>query len=352
MTAETLRGNRLLSAHNHSSGYRINRCAGFVVTTTLTVVFSLVVVGLIVGIGPIVSALYKKKLFEDSVDVYVIYDEDNNPATQNSVLGKAVDLDHTETPLIPFVDYGVAGTEKNYRVLIGVRDDRFTSANRVYYTSEDCYQGPARAGETAPHFACIFIPGFIEQDHRLSFQTAVQASGRTEMNYAVGRNQQQPTGQPGELLRQMTDSEAISLSAPGNSASCPINPFNRVELKSYWKSDSLTPIDSCVRQSFEVTTEEVPRIFCKSTPGNGSNCTTTGPYPCDHQFTDSSSPQLDNTYTGIDGSRAPDGCHLYRLRLIGHRFVITRPPVGILRDGLPGEFESPISPAANAHYSG
>ena len=175
---------------------------GFIITTTMVVVVTVVFIGLLVGLSAVKNAWFKKKVFENSIDVYVVTDT-------GTVLGKAVDFDEHEAPLVPFVDYDVPdanGNPANYRVLVGVRDDRFTSRERVYYpNSLNCTGQP-----------CIFVPSTetsgntslnsrgideINGTGGVSYQLATQAGGGvgSQYNYAIGSSN---GGLPGRLLRQ------------------------------------------------------------------------------------------------------------------------------------------------------
>lgn len=188
------------------------RQSGFVITTTMVVVFTIVFIGLLVGLSAVKNAWFKKTAFETSVDVFVMTDA-------GQVLGKAVDFDEHEAPLVPFVDYDVpAVSGGNYRVLVGVRDDRFTSRERVYYpNSLNCTGQP-----------CIFVPstevsGNTSVNSRgvdeitgtggVSYQLATQAGGGvgTRYNYAIGSSD---GGLPGHLLRQTETNCVINIPDP------------------------------------------------------------------------------------------------------------------------------------------
>lgn len=191
-----------------------NKQDGFVITTTMVVMFTLIVIGLFVGLSSVKNAWVKKRVFENSIDVFVVTET-------GTVLGKAVDFDEHETPLVPFVDYDVPGSNgspANYRVLVGVRDDRFTSRERVYYpNSLNCTGQP-----------CIFVPSTetsgntsvnsegidkITGTGGVSYQLATQAGGGvgTRYNYAIGSSN---GGLPGHLLRQTDTSCVVNIPDP------------------------------------------------------------------------------------------------------------------------------------------
>ncbi len=196
-----------------------SRESGYVITTTMVVIFSVVFVGLFFGFSLVKNAWFKKVAFEKSVEVYV---RDQNDV----VLGKAVDFDEHEAPLIPFVDYDVpAGSDDNYRVLVGIRDDRFTSREKIYYTSNNCTIGGGNV-------ACMFDPStetsgnatinsedvdMITGTGGVSYQVATQGA----INYAIGSSN---GGLPGRLYRQsqtVCDTETAK------------------DISSYWMSQSV-----------------------------------------------------------------------------------------------------------------
>lgn len=191
-----------------------NKQHGFVITTTMVVVFTVLFIGLLVGLSSVRNAWFKKTVFENSIDVFVVTET-------GTVLGKAVDFDEHEAPLVPFVDYDVTGSSgnpANYRVLVGVRDDRFTSRERIYYPSSlNCTGQP-----------CIFVPSTetsgttslnsegvdeITATGGVSYQLATQAGGGvgTQYNYAIGSSN---GGLPGRLYRQTDVNCVVNIPDP------------------------------------------------------------------------------------------------------------------------------------------
>ncbi|GEM_PF-1218639 len=195
----------------HAKGRLLERQRGFIITTTMVLVFTVVFIGLFVGFSLVINAWVKREVVQDSVDVYVVDANDQ-------VLGKAVSFDEHETPLVPFVDYDVTGSSgnlANYRVLIGVRDDRFTSRERVYYPDSTNCTGQA----------CLFVPSTetsgdtsinsegidqISGTGGVSYQLATQAGGGagTQYNYAIGSSS---GGLPGQLYRQTAQACTVTI---------------------------------------------------------------------------------------------------------------------------------------------
>ena len=178
--------------------------AGFVLSVGFILFVTILVIGLVAGVAVVRNAWFKKLAVEASHDVYVI---DEN----NQVLGKAVDFDEHEAPLVPFVDYD-APDGTNRRVLVGIRDDRFSSRERVYYadtktlncTGQPCIFAPSTEVSGTSTINSIGIDE-IQGTGGVSYQIATQAGGGpgTQYNYAIGSTD---GGLPGRLYRQ-TDVE-------------------------------------------------------------------------------------------------------------------------------------------------
>jgi hypothetical protein len=115
--------------------------AGFIITLELILIFTILGLGLIAGIVAVRNALFKFFLHQKASHVYVI-DTD----TPQKIIARAFDFDDFEAPRIQLADRGPTGTgvtfggvTVNRRVLLGVRDDRFTSEHRIFYeNSFDC----------------------------------------------------------------------------------------------------------------------------------------------------------------------------------------------------------------------
>lgn len=127
----TMTSRKVQSACNH---FRV-RERGFVLTIELMLIITVLIIGSFVGLVAIRDALVKRYVNEQSRESYV---SDAN----GRMLGKAVDYDEHEAPRVPYIDRtapaGADGIQRNYRALIGIRDDRFTSREAVYYENPDC----------------------------------------------------------------------------------------------------------------------------------------------------------------------------------------------------------------------
>lgn len=119
--------------------------AGFVLTIEAVLIATILGIGLFVGIVAVRDAIFKYKLSQQDQDFYVF--DSTDPAI---VIGKVSHFDEHEAPVVPFIDYGVRtdanGNPINHRALIGVRDDRFTSRQPIFYSGPACTGTPCIAG--------------------------------------------------------------------------------------------------------------------------------------------------------------------------------------------------------------
>jgi len=188
---------------------------GFIISLTFILVLTIIGIGLLGGLAAVKNAWFKRAAFEASLSVGVV---DANGVQ----LGKAVGFDEHETPLIPFVDYDVGGSGANYRVLIGVRDDRFTSLSAIYYT-DACCGGPG----CAPTGNTCIEPSSAGQNFQLSTQAG--------LSYAIGST---AGTLPGRLYRDSTTAQACDSNA----------------IQSAWVSQTVIETEPCV----SIATGEAP----------------------------------------------------------------------------------------------
>lgn len=124
------------------------RQAGFIISMEAVLVISILGIGLFAGLAAVRNALFKYYLARQDMS-FVVYDSSTPPRW----LGTAVGFDAFEAPLLPFVDYGVkhpaAANARNLRALVGVRNDRFTSHQPVFYSGTDCTGTVCIAQETS-----------------------------------------------------------------------------------------------------------------------------------------------------------------------------------------------------------
>ena len=166
---------------------RLRKQAGFVLTIELILITTILIIGSFVGISAVRNALVKSQVAQQNRDITV--------ADSNGVkLGKMLSLNEHETPIVPFIDGGVAPlapdpAHKNYRAILGVRDDRFTSREPVYYDSPNCTGNPCIKGisdETSDNRGV----DNIDASGAVSYLHALQGGP----NYAIGRSNNAVTG--------------------------------------------------------------------------------------------------------------------------------------------------------------
>lgn len=151
--------------------------AGFVMSTEAILLLTLMGIGLLVGIVAMRDALFKWTLAQQDAK-FVAADSGNPPR----LIGEVIGFDQHETPLIPFIDYDPLGTGVNFRALVGVRDDRFTSRQPVFYSDNACSNNPCLAiagSETAN----TFVANILGETGSISYLYALQGGGPT---YGVG----------------------------------------------------------------------------------------------------------------------------------------------------------------------
>lgn len=165
----------------------VNKQGGFVLTIELVLITTILVIGSFVGIAAIRDALFIKKLKQQDRTIVV---SDSN----NKVLGEVFTLDEHDAPQLFYIDRTMPDTEKNYRALIGVRDDRFTSREPIYYTGLNCTGEPCikpTSSESLDSSGVSRLPN----TGAVSYFQALQGSP----NYAIGRSS---NGIPGFLYRE------------------------------------------------------------------------------------------------------------------------------------------------------
>tara|TARA_R110000772_G_scaffold47019_3_gene107598 strand:- start:14670 stop:15926 length:1257 start_codon:yes stop_codon:yes gene_type:complete len=216
---------------------------GFIITLELILVSTILVIGTFIGVVALRDVLFKQYVEKQSRDIYV---SDSN----GLVLGQALSFDQHEAPRIPYIDRLVPPlspdpAHRNYRALISIRDDRFTTREAVYYDGENCTGTP-----------CIKAPSDENEDNiGIDNVAATGAVGylyksQAGPTYAIGRS---PNGITGYLFRDT-----------GNA--CPISPD---AVRSRYMSEKVVTGSPC--ESLETSSTE-------TTPGT---TTTTQTYVAD-----------------------------------------------------------------------
>ncbi|PLT24687.1 hypothetical protein [Pseudoalteromonas sp. MelDa3] len=109
---------------------------GYILTIELILIITILIIGSIGGVILVRDALIKRHQTKVDNQITVV-DANNRP------LGIAVSFDEHQAPLIFYTDRGAKNT---YRALIGIRDDRFTSREAVYYDAPNCQGNPCLKG--------------------------------------------------------------------------------------------------------------------------------------------------------------------------------------------------------------
>lgn len=177
-----------MSTHTTS---RPQRQAGFILTIELILITTILIIGSIVGLVAIRDALFKRMVIQQSQNI-TVYDANATP------LGEILGFDEHEAPLIAYVDRTVPPLSpnpdhRNYRALIGVRDDRFTSREPVYYDGANCTGTPCIKAISDEASDSMGVSN-IANTGAVSYLHALQGGP----NYAIGRS---PDGITGFLYR-------------------------------------------------------------------------------------------------------------------------------------------------------
>lgn len=194
---------------------------GFIITLELILIFTILVIGTLVGIIAIRDALFKHYVNKQSEEVVVI---DGNAIP----LGEAIGFDEHEAPRIFYID---RGAEVSKRVIIGVRDDRFTSREPLYYQGENCQGDPCIKSVSDESSDNVGVDG-ISASGSVSYFNALQGFP----NYAVGRGD---TGLPGRLFKETPNQCSAEVS----------------EIRSRWISQKVVAGEPCEAFSLELITE-------------------------------------------------------------------------------------------------
>ncbi len=171
---------------------------GFIITIELLLVITILGIGSLVGLVAIRDALFKRYVTNQSHSAIVV-------DSQNLALGEAVDYDEHDAPRLFYIDRSQA---RNYRVLIGIRDDRFSSREPLYYAGNSC-QGTPCIKTTSDEVADNKGADGISGSGSVSYFNALQG----QPNYAVGRGE---FGLPGALYRESPQQCPLESAAIGS----------------------------------------------------------------------------------------------------------------------------------------
>ncbi|QLC74457.1 hypothetical protein LPB260_27640 [Pseudomonas sp. LPB0260] len=171
---------------------------GFVITVELLLLITILVLGTLVGIVAIRDALVKRYVSQQAQKAIVV-------DAQGKVLGEAADFDEHDAPRLFYIDRSQAN---NFRTLVGIRDDRFTSREPLYYAGNSCEGDPCIktvSDELSDNNGVDAVSG----SGSVSYFNALQG----QPNYAVGQG---ASGLPGALFRETAQSCPIAAADIGS----------------------------------------------------------------------------------------------------------------------------------------
>ncbi len=236
----------------------LHKQRGFVLTVEFILITTILIIGSFVGVIAIRDALIKYKFKQ--LDRSVIVSDANN-----RVLGPMVGFDEHEAPLLFFIDRTLSpdneGREQAFRALIGIRDDRFTSREPIYYTQLNCKGDPCIKPTSSERLDNRGVDIASTDTGAVSYFHALQDGP----NYAIG---QDPSGGlKGFLYRESVEA-------------CPVNVITAVTGSRYISQKVVfgSPCESPF--TLPLPTGDAPRL-CPSQANDGSLlCPQVGPDAC------------------------------------------------------------------------
>ncbi len=270
--------------------------AGFIITLELILIFTILGIGLFVGIAAIRNALFVHALKKQSDTVWV-YD------ANNVTLGPARDFDEHEAPRLFYIDRSLIDSTgtfggHNWRAFIGVRHDRFTSRQRIFYTDTTCGASGGRA--------CIAPAGRADSDSQaIGTVASEQAGGISYLyplqggpSYGIGRDLSGAGGLPGTLYRELASrcagptvfvrsawvSQTVSGPVPPDPPPCEVLPDPGEPASSFAGAEVVmlngAPVLSTLTPPFYVNLPLDPAVLQNLAPGGfeGAPGIPAGPY--------------------------------------------------------------------------
>lgn len=249
------------SAYGEAPNRRCRHQAGFVITIELLLIVTILVLGSLVGLVAVRDALVKH--YSDNQSQQAIVADANS-----NLLGKAVDFDEHDAPRIFYIDR--TGGQA-HRVLVGVRDDRFTAREPVYYSGSSCTGTPcvkSTSDEVADNTGVDGVSG----SGSVSYFNALQGGP----NYAVGRGAE---GLPGHLFRE-------------SPLVCPVSPS---EIGSRWMSQKVVAGEPCEAVNLEDWSTE--KAYSECLVSTLTPCECPGSYDDESDVLATYLPLIDSTMT-------------------------------------------------------
>lgn len=213
---------------------------GFIISLELILIFTILVIGTLVGIVAIRDALFEQYVQQQSEKVIIVDDK-------GIAMGEAVDFDEHDAPRIFYKDRTI---DPNKRVLISIRDDRFTSREPLYYQGQSCQGEPCIKTVSNETIDNKGVDG-VNASGSVSYFNALQGYP----NYAVGRGE---SGLPGRLYREVN----VECSIPES------------EIGSRWISQKVVTGEPCEILDYEVSSAtETEAAVTDCLASNAEDCT-------------------------------------------------------------------------------
>jgi hypothetical protein len=150
----------------------------------LLLITTILILGSIVGLVAIRDAMFKHKVQQQNLTPKVL-------DQQGRVLGEPVSYDEHEAPLLAYID---RSSDPAGRVLIGIRDDRFSTREAVYFNTASCQGDPCIKG-VSDELSDSQGASRLVATGNVSYLNALQGGP----NYAVGPG---TNGLPGFLYKE------------------------------------------------------------------------------------------------------------------------------------------------------
>jgi hypothetical protein len=256
--------------------------SGFILSMEAVLLFTILGIGLFLGMSTLRNSLIKYYVNQVNTRFFVA-----DSTTDPILIGDVVGFDEHETPLVVFTDYDLDSNllpgDFNYRTLIGIRDDRFTTRQPLLYSDASCGVPaciPGRSSEVANGL----IVTAAKTTGTISYMSAMQ--GANAPVYAVGRILTGATPDKDHLYRSTGIACAVDLRSMWvsqtlgtNAESCiPVNVNGISDLASFesavavpMPTDASNNVLSKLIAPFFLNMIDKPQTFTETTPIAESN---------------------------------------------------------------------------------
>lgn len=278
---------------------RASREAGFIITLEMIIIFTILGIGLLAGIFAVRNALFVW-LAKKQAQTVLVFDS-SDPRIP---LGPARDFDEHEAPRLFYIDRDVTDWGgQNYRAFIGVRDDRFTSRHRIFYTdSLDC--GANFISDNGDDRRACITSASTEVDDNLgvgSVSLTVDGTTSNGGNFAISQQlkidnaggqgylyalQQGPTYGVGADVDQTFNGQRLPGTLYRQTENACTDNANDIQIRSVWTSQLVTDGEPCepLPEGIVVNAAKCPPgqaggslgSLCTAAPNVDGRCVTSG----------------------------------------------------------------------------